>query len=316
KYRHQLFEYAALYDEKTLAAYLLRYGKYEQARSFQQQAPALRLKHLRRYEMHNFKDILRECDRHGVDHRNPMNLTSLMAAAFVGNLPLIEALLERGANIELTDHLGRNALHWAMSRVFSDPDHKYAKQVFAQVYESIAPPSVDVKVGERLVRIDRHLSEYFLFQAMWALFKFRFSITGWGEWPAFDTAALLAAFEPMPAAVLTEKRRQRQHLSAVLSRNEVDRDYAYNRRLFKRMKTGWYQFNPKLAVRFKNAEGEAWTPIYTALNLPLIKECAEPRHWSAIDQLLVEEVYEPVGVPVAGEPFLAEQSRFRHGASF
>jgi len=35
----------------------------------------------------------------------------------------------------------------------------------------------------------------------------------------------------------------------VLSRNEVARDYAYNRALFMRVAQGWYQFNPQLAVR-------------------------------------------------------------------
>ena len=38
-----------------------------------------------------------------------------------------------------------------------------------------APASVDVQAGDRLARIDRHLSEYFLVQTLWVLFKSRFT---------------------------------------------------------------------------------------------------------------------------------------------
>ncbi|QFY44839.1 hypothetical protein F6R98_21210 [Candidatus Methylospira mobilis] len=306
KYRHQLFEYAAMYSESVLVAYLGRYGKYEQAKHYAQQFPSLRRKHLGRYEQNNFKEVLRECERHGVDYRSPMNFTPLMAAAATGNIPLIEALLERGANIELTDHLGRNALHWAMVRVFQHKDKQFAQQSFATIYGLIAPPAVDVMAGERLVRIDRHLSEYFLFQTMWALFKFCFSRGRWGEPPAFDTKALLAAYELAPLSVLPEHRRKRPYLSGVLSRNEVERDYAYNRRLFQRVRTGWYQFNPALSVRVKNGEEEAWTPVYAALNLPLVKEFSEPMYWRFVDRLLRPDIYEPTGNPVSAELYLAE----------
>jgi len=54
-------------------------------------------------------------------------------------------------------------------------DAKFARGPFPTLYELLAPPSVDVNTGERLVRIDRHLSEYFLFQTLWVLFKSRFT---------------------------------------------------------------------------------------------------------------------------------------------
>ena len=55
----------------------------------------------------------------------------------------------------------------------------------------------------------------------------------------------------MPTSVLRAERNKRSHLSNVLSRNEVERDYAYNRMLFKRVAHGHYQFNPALSVRRK-----------------------------------------------------------------
>ena len=62
-----------------------------------------------------------------------MNLTRLMAAAAAGNVPLVEALIERGADQEATDHFGANALHWAMREAFDDP--KFARGPFVALHE-------------------------------------------------------------------------------------------------------------------------------------------------------------------------------------
>jgi hypothetical protein len=72
--------------------------------------------------------------------------------------------------------------------------------------------------------------------------------------------------------VLRPERNKRPHLSSVLSRNEVARDYAYNRKLFRRMDQGWYQFNPQLLVRRQTQDGdcEGWQPLFASLNLQLI----------------------------------------------
>ena len=68
----------------------------------------------------NLKNILGDCDPHGIDHRTPDNLTPLMLAAEVGNVPLIDALLERGADISQTDVFGRTPHLLALNRAFQD----------------------------------------------------------------------------------------------------------------------------------------------------------------------------------------------------
>lgn len=301
KAKQQLFEYAACHDEPMLAGWLVTEARFDAARAFPQQRVMLGRKHYAAYFGQRFKDILQQCDRHGVDHRTPMNQTPLMAAAAAGNVALVEALLERGADPELTDHLGRNALHWAMLQAFRDAT--FAKVPFAALYERIAPAAVDVMSGDRLVRIDRHLSEYFLFQTLWAQFKSRFSADAWGGRGGFQTGAILNAWAHLPPNVLRPERNRRQHLSHLLSRNEVDRDYAYNRRLFMRLAHGWYQFNPGLSVRRRDAGGESWQPILDALNLRLVAETAAPAHWDAINALLDLARQAPVATPVAGEGY-------------
>ena len=93
-----------------------------------------------------------------------------------------------------------------------------------------------------------------------------------GPGGAFDSQSVLKAWEHFPASVLRPERNRRQHLSAVLARNEVSRDYAYNRALFLRVSHGFYLLSPSLELRYRQAEGEVWRPLGVVLNLPLIKE--------------------------------------------
>jgi hypothetical protein len=275
KPRQQLFEYATAYDEPMLAVWLLEEAGFELASGFEPQRATLGRRHLNDFSGRHFKGILQNCDRHGVDHRTSMNYTPLMAAAATGNLPLVEALLDRGADTDALDHLGRNALHIAMLEAFRD--RKFAHGPFAALYERVAPAFIDLQIGERLVRLDRHLSEYWVFQTLWVLFKQAFSASGLDQPAGVNTEAVLNAWATMPASVLKPQRNKRSHLSNVLSRNEVEREYAYNRRLFKRIAHGWYQINPQLAIR--RGRGESWQPVLEALNLPLVHEFAHPHQW-------------------------------------
>ncbi|MGO9443905.1 MAG: ankyrin repeat domain-containing protein, partial [Thiobacillaceae bacterium] len=173
KLKQQLYEYAACFDEPELAKWLRKEAKFDQSKHFSQQRMTLGRKTYVPYFASHFKDILKQCDQYGIEHRLPMNQTPLMAAAAAGNVPLVEALLERGADREAVDHYGYNALHWALREAFRDP--QFASGPMAPLYEILAPASIDVNTGDRLIRIDRHLSEYFLFQTLWVLFKSRFT---------------------------------------------------------------------------------------------------------------------------------------------
>ncbi len=305
KLRQQLYEIATCHDEPVLATWLVQEAKFDAAKNFLQQRMTLGRKTYMPYFAGHFKDVLRQCDQHGLEHRLPMNQTPLMAAAAAGNVALAEALLDRGADRETADHYGCNALHWAMREAFRDP--KFARGPFATLYELLAPASIDVNTGDRLVRIDRHLSEYFLFQTLWTLFKSRFTHKQRRPYGAFETQAILEAWKHLPANVVRPERNKRQHLSGVLARNEVERDYAYNRALFMRVVQGWYQFNPKLSVRRKQGEGDVWVPIYQALNLPLINEFSRDSVWDRIDEYLVRAGLPSRTVPVAAERALARQ---------
>lgn len=306
KQKRRLHEYAAFHDEPELASYLAQEAGFGVAgfigrEAFEQQRSSISRKYLAPYATRNFKDVLRQCDSHGIDHRTPMNQTPLMAAAAAGNTALAEALLERGADRDATDQYGCNALHIMLREAFRDP--KFAQGPGAALYDLLAPAHVDVKAGERLVRIDKHLSEYFLFQTFWTLFKSRFTRIDRTIDCALDTKAILDAWEGLPESILRAARNRRQHLSSVLSRNEADRDYAYNRALFKRVAHGWYQFNFVLEVRCRSESGdEGWRPIFAALNLPLIGEFSTHYSRSTLNRYLMSG-----GLPSCSVPIMAER---------
>src|SRR5690606_10008581 len=110
---------------------------------------------------------------------------------------------------------------------------------------------------------DKRLSEYFLLQTLWTLFKSRFTRVRRTLDCAFDTQAILTAWDGLPESIVRAARNRRPYLSGVLARNEVDREYAYNRALFKRVARGWYQLNPALEVRYRSANGEElWRPVF------------------------------------------------------
>ncbi len=305
KQRLQLYEYATCHDEPVLADWLAREAKFDAGNAFRQQRATLGRKSYSQYFAKHFKDVLHQCDQYGIEHRLPMNQTPLMAAAAAGNAPLAEALLERGADREAVDHYGLNALHWAMREAFRDA--AFARGPFAALFELLAPTVVDVNTGERLVRIDRQLSEYFVFQTLWTLFKSRFTHRQRRPYAAFDTQTILEAWAPLPANVVRPERNKRPFLSAVLSRNEVDREYAYNRALFVRVAQGWYQFNPALSVRRKQAQTDVWVPVFRALNLPWIGEfaCVDARE--AIDEYLAVANLPERTTPIAAERAVARQ---------
>jgi hypothetical protein len=283
KLKQQLLEYAACHDEPVLAGWLAGRARVAAAQHFNQQRATLGRKYLTPYASSRSREVLQQCDLYGVDHRMPMNMTPLMAAAVTGNVALVEALLERGANPDATDHLGRNALHLSLLEAFRDA--RFASGPFAVLYELIAPASLDLMSSDRLVRIDRHLSEYLLVQTFWALFKSRF-VTRAHARAGFDTTVILDAWRDLPPHIVAPEHKRRTYLSGLLSRNEVERDYAYNRRLFVRVAQGWYQFNPALQVRGSHAGAAMWTPLYETLNLKLIAENAEPGHREKIGALL------------------------------
>ncbi|MDQ3562985.1 MAG: UvrD-helicase domain-containing protein [Pseudomonadota bacterium] len=263
KPRQRLMEYGAVLGDSSLLGRLASAG-YLQAEDGERLASRLRNKHLRSYEGKSFKDVLADADAYGVDFRTPFNLTPLMCAAIQGNAVLVKALLDKGANPDLTDNHGRTALHHALLRAYTTPD--FASARLGDLYPLLAPASVSVKVQDRLVKIDGHTVEFFLFHSMVALLLRKIGEAAYVV-AGFSTADFLEAIQAFPENVLPAYRKRRAYLSGVLARNEVARDYPYNRRIFVRLRQGYYALNPRLSLRV----GEEWVDLYEHLGRPLLE---------------------------------------------
>ena len=134
---------------------------------------ALRQRHLQAYAAKNFKDILRLCDVHGVDHLTPVGGTPLMLAARAGNAALVEALLDKGADRMAQDEFGHTAWQHAVNRSIDEP--AFAKSALALLFERIAPAGIDVQIEGRLVRVEHHQGEYWVLTLMLAGLKTQWS---------------------------------------------------------------------------------------------------------------------------------------------
>ena len=122
-----------------------------------------------------------------------------------------------------------------------------------------------------------------------------------------ETHTILDAWQHLPATVVGHERRKRSYLSGLLARNEVNRDYAYNRRLFKRRALGCYQFNSALSVRRRRTGEDVWTPIFEALNLPFIAEFTPSDFgWNGV-RLSLESYLEEAGMPEVSLPIAEER---------
>lgn len=223
-------------------------------------------KHRKPFGDPNLRAVLNDADRYGVDHRTPENLTPLMLAVLAGNLPLIDALLARGADVTQTDLFGRTPHMLALGAAMED--EAYARTWLGPIDQRVRPGALDVLVGDRLVRLRQEGAEFYFLSVMLAQWPgFASEVQHPELTPAalrqrsagFNVDALRTNLEHFPLTVLREARRKRTYFNHVLARAEVDSTYVPARRLWQRAHKGFYVLNPGLQVRVKlsaNLEGE------------------------------------------------------------
>jgi hypothetical protein len=231
----------------------------------------LRQRHLQPYSAHNFKDLLRQCDQYGVDYACPVGATSLQMAARAGNLALVNALLERGANPELTDEFGQTPWLACLNRAIDDPE--FAKKSVGPLFDRLAPPVLDVQTDDRLVRLTHHQGEYWLLSLMLAGYKTLYTRCADRSQPyykfqqGFFAEMLQATLECLPEHLWIQKRRKRSYINSVLARAEAQSQYQPARRLWIRTANGHYLPNPLLQLRCPDGSDDPpWKPVKEVLN--------------------------------------------------
>jgi hypothetical protein len=265
--RITLFEYALVYEDLNILNALL-HADFKPAKQPDKGLQMLEQKHYGAYQFKKPDAVLKQIDQYGTDFRNIFNQTPLMVAAWTGNTEVVKILCDLGADTEKVDGNGLTAFQIALAQ--TDRSDAYAKKKLAAIYDLLEPGSMSIQVEHRLVKLDKSGMEFFLLNLMIALFyrvmprKMIYRLEG------FTTQDILDAIQHIPPGILPERRKQRAYLSAILAKNEVDKDDRYNRKLFYRVMRGAYIFNPNLAVR---VEGE-WVNIYDLLSIDRLA----PRH--------------------------------------
>ncbi|MBI5213903.1 MAG: hypothetical protein HY957_11145 [Nitrospirae bacterium] len=276
KPKKTLFEYALFFGERRIIKFLSFHG-FDRAKQiyfmqngklkfneslYNQQRVNIVSRYLQEYSSGFYKNILRECEIYGINHRNVFNMTPLMLAAYAGNIPLIKELLNAGADAELPDSHGLTAWQSVFQRAIENK--KFAEDSFPKITDMLMPPSVSLKADERLIKLDAKQGEFLLF---YTFFTFIHDLIR--NKPHYDVAftapEIIRWIALVPDSIIPGYRKKRAYISALLSKNEIDSANPYNKKLFKRKRTGHYILNPELAIRQK----DEWVNIYEYANIGL-----------------------------------------------
>jgi hypothetical protein len=254
-----LFEYALVYkDNKILSA--LSQANFNPAKNPQNGMKRLTQKYFMPYQSKTTTMALGQVKKFGVNFRNQFNQTPLMIAVWLGNTPLVKALVDYEPKTDLVDNNQHNALQIAFSQ--ASHNKTYAQTNLKTMYYALQPDSLSIQVDGRLVKLGNHLMEFILLNLLIAIF-YRVMPLKILQGGSFQAKDILEAIEYFSKDVLPTRRKKQSYISSILANNEVDRAYRYNRKLFKRLKLGHYIFNPSLALKI---EGE-WVNIYQICQL-------------------------------------------------
>ena len=269
KAKSQLLDYAAAHENEPLASRLVK-ARLPEAMQFGARLESARARMLGPYSQKNLRDVLYACEKYGVEHKNPAGLTPLMLAALAGNMPLVTALLDRGADRASADAFGRTAMHHALRRIAFDPP--FAAGGFAAVFAAVRLEAVDLRVDGRLVRLLPHQAEYMFFALVVAYMVDAYS-GDIGRTRRIESASFVDWLSPLPASVVPDFRKARPYVSSVLARNEPGSAQTPNRKLWVRERVGKYAPNFNLWVRYGLGEiAGPFRPMAELLGLVLLEE--------------------------------------------
>lgn len=263
-----LFEYALTCDAPGLLPQL-EAQKFRHARNPAGGREYIESTHYADYKLTRPIALPARIQSHGVDFRNPLNETPLIVAAKLGRDDLARDLLAQGADADLTDTAGRNALRATLAAWL---DHRLKPEQFGAIYHTLAVAPIKVKVAGRMYKLDPRSMEWFLVNV--GLVLYRRMIPGALKargLPAFKATWLEHTLAGFPDRVLPERRKQRQYISSILSKNEITGSNPYNRHLFLRVARGFYVINPALAIDVKGS----WVSVTDLMNIPLLLDGLE-----------------------------------------
>jgi hypothetical protein len=119
------------------------------------------------------------------------------------------------------------------------------------------------------------------------------------EWevPAFETGDFVPHLRHFPEPVIPERRKNREYLTSVFSRNEVGREEPRARRIFLRIMRGLYIPNPAMDV----AVQDKWMNFYDVINLDVLEQEKDDTRLQHVIRF-IRKYREQAAQPAASEP--------------
>ncbi|MFA6929513.1 MAG: hypothetical protein WCT05_04240 [Lentisphaeria bacterium] len=259
KAKQTLLDYDIAYDMSLFRNRLFDTG-YAFAKREADAEAHYRSNYLVLYNTASRKKLLGELQRYGVDFRDPFNRTPLMLACVIGDAELIEQLLEMNASPELLDNYGASAFHYLWRYLMSK---NCEFQPFRNLYHQLQPNSIQVKIGDRQIKISNNCMEFFLLNFILAHLRLIFSLGKmYGcQQKYIESGSFLIPAAKLPEFILPEYRKKRSYISSILSKNELQRPEPHNRQLFKRVYTGQYILNPQLQLLDGQGAWKFWDEL-------------------------------------------------------
>ena len=259
KAKLMLFEYSLVYDHKLYRNELINIG-FKPALHPDNGYDLLHKKYFMNYQSKNLHAITQLIHRYGVDFRNTFNQTPLMIATQYGNIDLIHFLIQQKADKSLTNNKGHNAFQMALCLAWKDKD--YAQQKLLSVFLALSPESLDLRINNRTIKLDKQRIEFFIIHLMIALFyellPHKMIFTGGG----FTPNDLMDALHHFPPHLLNENLYSYEMISERLASHKMHGQNPQSLELFYRVMPDNYLLNPNIALKINNQ----WVAIYDLLS--------------------------------------------------
>lgn len=185
----------------------------------------------------NVKNVTKAITKFGVNLTDTNGMTGLMIGILHNKSAIIELLLKKEANLKQADRSGKITLHYVL---LGYERKNYNAKVLLQLYDQFLIPFIKNKFDNRIVKINSNSMEFFLVNYIIAL---RDELINPNDPPSRQGLTMdefMEYIEIIPESILPPHRKKRQYVNSILSKNEVDRDDKYNRKLFKRVSRGCY----------------------------------------------------------------------------
>ncbi|MEM9987030.1 MAG: ankyrin repeat domain-containing protein, partial [Bacteroidota bacterium] len=242
----RLFRYSVARHQVDTIQRLMDEAKYGPAKSYLTEYEKARRTLFGYVRNNNQRKVEQLTQKFGYGLTEPADqMTGLMIAAQFGQDNLLTYFLAGGADKGRQDLLGRTALQHL---ILGYDRNTVKKGGLAKWYPRLAPRMGFNRYRGRQYSINPKSMEFFMVTMINALRRDVFDASDPISRQCLLINDVLEVIEEMPGNILPEYRRRRQYVSGILSKNEVDRDDRYNKRLLIRRSRGCYDLHPEAEI--------------------------------------------------------------------